>query len=96
MAKGGQIAACGEVNNYNRSASKQDGLKNWFEVINMRLQIRGFIVSDFLSEVLDIFMKAIEESWTLAHRTSRLYKRNLWMKLYEGANTGKLATALQH
>merc|ERR1712014_571366 len=30
--------------NYNNSPDKTLGIKNWFEVISMRLEIRGFIV----------------------------------------------------
>jgi NADPH-dependent curcumin reductase CurA len=60
----------------------------------MRLQIRGFIVNDYLSnraEVLDIFTKAIEEgkpdvSAQRAGCTGEIC----------GGNTGKLVTALQH
>jgi NADPH-dependent curcumin reductase CurA len=105
MAKGGRIAACGAISNYNKSASKQDGLKNWFEVISMRIQIRGFIVTDYLSkraEVLDIFRKAIEDRRLNINAESEQVVPakfdeipKVWMKLFEGSNTGKLVTAVQ-
>ena len=79
-----QMAACGEVSNYNKSASTRDGLKNWFEVISMRLQIRGFIVNDYLSNRAEVWISSRrqlrKESQTLA---SRLYRRNLWRKYRE-------------
>ena len=105
MAKYGRIAACGAISNYNTSSSKLDGLKNWFEVISMRIQIRGFIVTDYLSkraEVLDIFRKAIEEGkLDIGAQSEQVVSAKfeeipkVWMKLFEGTNTGKLVTALQ-
>jgi NADPH-dependent curcumin reductase CurA len=105
MAKGGRIAACGEISNYNKSASKREGLKNWFEVISMRIQIRGFIVTDYLSkrgEVLDIFRKAIEDGkLDIGVESEQVIPAKfedipkVWMKLFEGSNTGKLITAVQ-
>jgi NADPH-dependent curcumin reductase CurA len=105
MAKGGRIAACGAISSYNKSASKQDGLKNWFDVISMRIQIRGFIVTDYLSKrgkVLDIFRKAIEDGkldigaeseQVVPARFEDIPK--VWIKLFEGSNLGKLVTAIQ-
>jgi len=105
MAKGGRIAACGAIANYNTSASKQSGLKNWFEVISMRIQIRGFIVTDYLphrAEVMDIFRKAIEEGkLTIGEESEQVVPGKFedipktWMKLFEGSNTGKLVTKIE-
>jgi len=105
MAKGGRIAACGAISNYNTSASKQSGLKNWFEVISMRIQIRGFIVTDYLShrgEVLDIFREALEDGkLKIGDESEQVVPGKFedipktWMKLFEGTNTGKLVTKIE-
>lgn len=105
MAQGGRIAACGAISNYNTSSSKQAGLKNWFEVISMRIQIRGFIVTDYLSqagEVIGLFRKAIEEGkLNIGAENEQVVSGSFedipktWMKLFEGANTGKLVTQIQ-
>ena len=44
MAKFGRVAACGAISNYNHTPDRMTGIKNWFEVISMCLEIRGFIV----------------------------------------------------
>jgi len=105
MARYGRIAACGAISSYNTSASKQDGLKNWFEVIMMRIQIRGFIVTDYLpkrAEALGIFRKAIEEGkLDIGAENEQVVPAKfedipkVWMMLFEGSNRGKLVTALQ-
>ncbi|QIW97540.1 hypothetical protein AMS68_003058 [Peltaster fructicola] len=105
MARHGRIAACGAISQYNASADNMAGIKNWFEVISMRLEIRGFIVFDYLQhakETLDIFRKALQEGkLKIDDASEHIVKTrfeevpNTWMHLFEGGNTGKLITALQ-
>lgn len=40
MARNGRIAACGAISNYNSSGDAITGLKNWFEVVTMRIEIK--------------------------------------------------------
>lgn len=104
MAKYGRIIACGAVAEYNNSKERTTGLKNWFEVISMRLQIRGFIVLDYLHkapEAMEVFKKAIAEGNLKIEGGEQIVKAGfeqvpeVWMKLFEGGNTGKLVTELQ-
>ncbi|KAK5800487.1 hypothetical protein VI817_002699 [Penicillium citrinum] len=104
LARFGRVAACGTIANYNRD-SDITGLKNFFEVITMRLQILGFINIDWiehLPEVQDILIKEWkkgtliigDESETIVDAKFADIPR-AWMTLYSGGNTGKLITKLQ-
>jgi NADPH-dependent curcumin reductase CurA len=46
MAMFGRVSCCGAISNYNASGDKIAGVKNWFEIIIMRLMCKGFIVLD--------------------------------------------------
>lgn len=48
MKRHGRVAACGAITNYN--TSDPTGLKNWVEVISNRIEIKGFIVMDWLAQ----------------------------------------------
>ena len=107
MRRHGRVAACGAVSDYNKSSPT--GIRNYFEVIIMRLEILGFIVYDFyameggkkVKEALDIFREAIlngkikvgEENETVVE-SSWDNVPAVWMKLFEGSNQGKLITKL--
>lgn len=105
MARHGRIAACGAISNYNNSDDRLTGIKNWFDIISMRLEIRGFIVIDFLpkaQETLGIFRQAIQDGkLTIGEESEMVVPTKFedvpktWMKLFDGGNTGKLVTALQ-
>ncbi|GAB7364517.1 hypothetical protein MBLNU230_g5325t1 [Neophaeotheca triangularis] len=104
MAKYGRVVACGAVAEYNNSKERTTGIKNWFEVISMRIEIKGFIVLDFIhraGEAIDVFKKAIAEGKLKVEGGEQIVKAGFddvpatWMKLFEGGNTGKLITALQ-
>lgn len=104
MATHGRVAACGTISGYNKSV--QDGLKNYFEVISMRLEIKGFIIFDFLrqgkgpaarKELLEAFQAGkitiTDQNETIVN-TEFEHVPETWMKLFEGGNTGKLVTKL--
>ena len=104
MKKEGRVAACGAVSNYN--TSKPTGLRNWFEVITNRLEIKGFIVIDFVSqgkgpgatkELVSAFKEGkivIDDSMETVVDTKFEDIPKTWMMLFEGGNTGKLVTKL--
>lgn len=104
MARNGRIAACGAISNYNSSGDAITGLKNWFEVITMRLEIKGFIVLDFADKFgqdLETFKKAISEGkLTIGDEGEHVVDSSFdeipktWMGLFSGANQGKLLTKI--
>lgn len=104
MARNGRVAACGAVSNYN--TSKPETLKSYVEIISMRLEIRGFIILDFLAEgkgpaATKELVDALKQGKiTVGDQNETVVKAafegipQAWMKLFEGANTGKLITKL--
>ena len=102
MARFGRIVACGTVASYNDPNSP--GLKNWFEVVSMRIEIKGFIVLDFMPRMGE-GLKALQEAYKEGnlkideqneHVVSAGFEDipNVWWKLFEGENKGKLLTRL--
>ncbi|KIW99122.1 uncharacterized protein Z519_00785 [Cladophialophora bantiana CBS 173.52] len=99
----GVAIACGSISGYN--STEPTVLKNYFQVITMRLSIRGFIVSDYLSkaqETVQMFVQAVkdgklkisnEESEQVVDTKFEDVPKT-WLKLFEGGNTGKLVTKL--
>jgi NADPH-dependent curcumin reductase CurA len=77
---------------------------DYLQLIMMRLSIRGFLVTDYLShfgEVIQIFIKALQEGkLKISSENEQIVDTNFddvpktWLKLFEGGNTGKLITKL--
>lgn len=97
----GRIAACGEISNYNNSSDRA-GLKNWFEIISNRLEVRGFIVLDAnFPEITQKLVQAYTEGKIKVGADNETivptaFKDvpNTWLSLFSGANTGKLVTQI--
>jgi NADPH-dependent curcumin reductase CurA len=103
VAKGGRVAACGAIADYNNSTPI--GIKNWYHVIAMRLQIRGFVVTDLTpgkwGEIINALLqgyrkgqiKATEYGQTIVPTTFDDVPKT-WMRLFSSETTGKLLTRL--
>lgn len=104
LARHGRVAACGTISSYNaKEEDKGEVLKNWFQVISMRLQINGFIVLDHVAkagEILQTFRKALEDGKLDITEGEHVVETKFedvpatWLNLFEGVNTGKLVTKL--
>lgn len=103
MSMYGRVAACGAISQYNSSEPLM--LKNYFQVISMRLQIRGFIVIDYLksrAEALKVFRQGIQDGkLKIGEGNETVVPTKFedvpktWLKLFSGDNTGKLVTKLE-
>ncbi|KAJ7451095.1 hypothetical protein FB451DRAFT_710596 [Mycena latifolia] len=102
MQRGGRVACCGAISTYN--SSEPTVLKNFFEIISLRIQLKGFIVMDFLHKakesVGEMIQAAKEGKLTIGDEGETVVDTDFekvpetWMKLFEGGNTGKLVTKL--
>lgn len=98
----GRVAACGAVATYNSLG--EVGVKNWFEIIAMRIQVRGFIVTDAIEsgkagEWIGELGRAVKEGKIRVGEEMETRVRTrfedlprTWMMLFEGGNRGKLIT----
>ncbi|EOA83527.1 uncharacterized protein SETTUDRAFT_94784 [Exserohilum turcica Et28A] len=105
MKRHGRIAACGAVATYNSMADS--GVKNWFEIISNRIEVRGFIVLDVMESgkagaYIQELIKAVKagkiqvgpETETVVP-TKFEDVPSTWTMLFKGGNTGKLVTELK-
>jgi NADPH-dependent curcumin reductase CurA len=103
MALHGRVVACGSISQYNSTEGTK--FRNYFEVISMRIQIRGMIVFDYahkMGEVMGIFKQAIQEGKLKVSKENEYVVEapfedvpKVWITLFEGANTGKLLTKIK-
>ena len=104
IKQGGRIAACGAITDYNKS--EKSGLKNWFQVISNRIEIKGFVINDFFASgkapdaVKELVAAAKEGKIKISEENETVVDTKFedipktWMSIFEGANTGKLVTKL--
>ncbi|KAF2846391.1 NAD(P)-binding protein [Plenodomus tracheiphilus IPT5] len=102
----GRVAACGAVATYNSLGEESAGIKNWFEIVANRIEIRGFIVTDAIQSgkaggwVQELSEKVREGKIKVGEGTETLVKTRFedvvgtWMMLFEGGNRGKLITEI--
>ncbi|RYN21993.1 hypothetical protein AA0112_g10028 [Alternaria arborescens] len=105
MKRHGRIAACGAVATYNSMGDS--GVKNWFEIISNRIEVKGFIVIDALEsgragQIVPELIKGVKEGKIqVGPETETVVKTKFedvpktWMMLFQGGNTGKLVTEIQ-
>lgn len=106
IARYGRIAACGAVATYNSMGSASSGIKNWFEIITNRIEVKGFIVTDAIESgqaaawVKELIQGVKDGKIKIGEDTETVVKTKFedvpktWMLLFEGGNTGKLVTQI--
>lgn len=102
MKRHGRIAVCGSISGYN--STEPTTLSNWFEVITNRIQVRGFIVLDYMHKAQEAIGKIIEAAAqgkiNIADDMETVVETEfdgvpkVFTKLFEGGNRGKLVTKL--
>lgn len=105
MRQNGRIVACGGISRYSSSTDPTAGMiKNWMQIVAMRLQVRGFIIFDVAAEYGRMTETLVgyyrEGKINLTQEVQTLIESNLegvpevWSRLYVGGNMGKLITKL--
>ena len=101
MKRNGTVAVCGAVSGYNNDEPL--ALKNWFEVISARINIRGFIMLDYMDKVpaiLGELIGAVADGRIKLGNAETVVEAkiedqpSIWMRLFSGGNQGKLLTKL--
>lgn len=90
-----RFVMCGGISQYNEAVQK--GPKNYLMVVSMRIRMQGFIVFDFASEYeqaraeMALWVKEgkLKRGETVLEGGLQVAEQGL-VKLYEGANTGKM------
>jgi len=99
MRPSGRIAVCGMIEQYNATAMPP-GPSNIIMVIPMRLTIRGFIVSDYMSMTPDFlrdmgaWAKAGKMKWQETIRDGIENAPAAFIGLFKGENIGKMLVRL--
>ncbi|KAJ5692848.1 hypothetical protein N7462_002271 [Penicillium macrosclerotiorum] len=104
LAKFGRVAACGSISNYNREGDII-GIKNFYDVISMRIQILGFVNLDWIEHLPKVRSILVDEwkkgNLIISDEIEMVIEADFteiprtWMKLFSGENTGKLVTKLK-
>lgn len=101
----GRIAACGAVATYNRMG--ESGIKNWFEIIVNRIEVKGFIVTDAIESgkagpwIQELIKNVKEGKIQVGPETETVVRTKFedipktWTLLFKGGNTGKLVTQIE-
>ncbi|KAL4876326.1 hypothetical protein BJY04DRAFT_231665 [Aspergillus karnatakaensis] len=98
----GRIALCGAIGDYNRA--EPHGIRNIFRIVPEGVTIYGFSVLHYLDktdEVMDFLVQAwkdgkivLDDSLETLVEAKFEEVPAIWMRLFEGRNTGKLVTRI--
>jgi NADPH-dependent curcumin reductase CurA len=100
----GRIAACGSISTYDDLAG--GGIKNWFQIVTNRINVKGFIVTDAIyggkapAMIGSIVEKVKEGKIQIGKESETVVPTKFedvpktWRMLFKGGNQGKLVTDL--
>jgi hypothetical protein len=104
-AKFGHIVACGLIAGYNDSS--RGAVRNWYQIIAMRIKVLGFVVLDAAperwAEIVETLVEGVvsgkvkaDEAGEMVVLTSVDDIPKTWMMLFSGCSMGKLISKLEH
>ncbi|ETN39786.1 uncharacterized protein HMPREF1541_06012 [Cyphellophora europaea CBS 101466] len=102
VKQNGIIVACGGISGYNDQ--EPTVLKNYMQIVFMRLSVRGFITTDFMAtakQTQELFVRSVEEGkLKIGDEQEQVVDTKFeevpktWLMLFGGGNRGKLITKL--
>lgn len=96
----GRVAACGAISSYN-ATEPMPGPRNMFQIVQKRLSIRGFIITDHVDRWADAArdLAAWVRAGSLTYRETVVdgidNAPDAFIAMLRGANTGKMVVRLQ-
>ncbi len=97
MRKDGRVILCGSIEDYNTPTKDRQGVKNLFRAIAMGLNIKGFIIFDYMADHQKAFFEdmirwrtegKIQNKETILSGIERAPEA--FLGLFSGANLGKM------
>ncbi len=106
IALHGRVVACGAISEYNSTEDQISGIKNWYQVIAMRMQISGMVVLDaipsgrwekIVNELVGAYqqgqIKLTEQGLSVIPARFEDVPKT-WLTLFDGSRSCKILTQL--
>jgi NADPH-dependent curcumin reductase CurA len=96
----GKVVVCGSIAEYN---GEKHAMQHWFNVTSFRLQLKGFILYDYMykyAQIIGELTDAVQAGKIRVDDTEMIVDTKFedipktWMMLWKGGNRGKLMTRL--